>query len=155
LNKLDFKLLYKYAQKPALFEKNTASLWDDDHISKSMLEAHLDPDLEAASRKHSFIENSKVYTSLKPGGYFIFDLFTPIKYLQYKDNYNTWEYRESGYWRPYPYVNLYSQYTYPENDTYLDQFMVMDDQDNIEVEVTGLSIEKIKALQAESNNKIH
>jgi SAM-dependent methyltransferase len=233
LNKLDFKLLYKYAQKPVLFEKSTASLWDDEHISKGMLKAHLDPVLEAASRKHSFIDNSvdwiikftgikkgnkildlgcgpglyterfskqgykvtgvdfshrsveyakqqafkynldvnyiyqnyltidflneynlviliycdlgvfseeeidvvlkKVYASLKPGGYFIFDLFTPVKYLQYKDSHNTWDYQESGYWRPYPYISLYSQYIYPENNTFLDQFVVMDDLENIEV----------------------
>ncbi|TCL66522.1 methyltransferase family protein [Hydrogenispora ethanolica] len=55
---IDFKLLYQYSQRPAVFAASTASLWDDEHISKGMLAAHLDPDLEAASRRHAFIDAS-------------------------------------------------------------------------------------------------
>jgi len=40
-------------KKPALYEKGTAELWTDDHISKGMLEAHLHPDWDAATRKHA------------------------------------------------------------------------------------------------------
>ena len=34
------------------------ALWDDEHISKGMLEAHLNPDLDAATRNHEFLDKS-------------------------------------------------------------------------------------------------
>ena len=40
-----------HSEKPRLLELRETHLWDDPHISKSMLEAHLNPDTEAASRK--------------------------------------------------------------------------------------------------------
>ncbi len=40
-----------YSEKPQLFELGETHFWDDPHISKSMLEAHLNPDTDAASRK--------------------------------------------------------------------------------------------------------
>ena len=46
---LDF--IKQYTVKPALFEPVETKFWDDPHISKSMLEAHLDPNHDAASRK--------------------------------------------------------------------------------------------------------
>lgn len=52
------KLLSYLKQKPLEYEKSTAKFWDDEHISKYMLEAHLNPDIEAASRQHSFIKDS-------------------------------------------------------------------------------------------------
>ena len=44
--------------KPELYAPSTSAFWDDEHISKGMLEAHLDPNWEAASRKHEFIDES-------------------------------------------------------------------------------------------------
>lgn len=53
-----FSDIIKYLSKPALYEPSTNSLWDDDHISRGMLKAHLNPDVDAASRKPEFIEKS-------------------------------------------------------------------------------------------------
>jgi SAM-dependent methyltransferase len=50
--------IFEYLKKPALYEESTSKFWDDEHISKGMLEAHLNPNWEAASRKHDFIESS-------------------------------------------------------------------------------------------------
>jgi SAM-dependent methyltransferase len=47
-----------YLKKPELYAQSTSKFWDDDHISKGMMEAHLNPDLEAASRKHTYIDQS-------------------------------------------------------------------------------------------------
>jgi len=44
-------MIHKYSEKPGLYEPGEIKFWDDPHISKSMLEAHLDPDHDAASRK--------------------------------------------------------------------------------------------------------
>lgn len=53
-----FNELKKYITKPRLYTPSTNKFWDDEHISKGMLEAHLNPDLEAASRKHEFLDKS-------------------------------------------------------------------------------------------------
>lgn len=53
------ELLLNYtAKKPELYEPSTAKFWDDEHISKCMLAAHLDPDNDPASRNHRFIDKS-------------------------------------------------------------------------------------------------
>lgn len=70
INKLFFLL-----QKPALWQRSCEPFWDDEHISKGMLEAHLNPDWDAASRKHSYIDCSvKWLTSIIPAGSKILDL---------------------------------------------------------------------------------
>ena len=56
------EILMKLVKKPALETVNKNSvyqaLWNDEHISKGMLEAHLSPTWDAASRNHKFIEQS-------------------------------------------------------------------------------------------------
>jgi len=54
-----FKQLAAMMQRPALYEKGTAmqtEIWTDEHISKGMLEAHLDPELDAATRSHDHVK---------------------------------------------------------------------------------------------------
>jgi len=50
--------LLKLSKKPKLFERSEYLFWDDPHISKKMLEAHLNPEWDAASRKISTIDKS-------------------------------------------------------------------------------------------------
>lgn len=56
--------------KPQIYEKTREKFWNDPHISKGMLEAHLDPNTDAASRRPDFIERSVEWISsmLPPGG---------------------------------------------------------------------------------------
>ena len=55
--------LFHLLQKPTLWQRSTEPFWDDEHISKGMLEAHLNPDWDAASRKHDFIDRSVKWLS--------------------------------------------------------------------------------------------
>ncbi len=50
------EFLSREAVRPALFEPGEPRFWDDPHISKSMLEAHLDPNHDAASRRPEAID---------------------------------------------------------------------------------------------------
>jgi len=50
--------LKKYIAKPKLYDPSTNKFWDDKHISKGMLEAHLNPNWDAATRKLEFLEKS-------------------------------------------------------------------------------------------------
>ncbi len=46
------------AEKPKLYEKGTSFMWTDEHISKQLLQIHLNPDIDLASRKKSTIEKT-------------------------------------------------------------------------------------------------
>jgi len=45
-------------EKPKIYEKGTAFMWTDKHISKQLLDIHLNPDIDLGSRKMSTIENT-------------------------------------------------------------------------------------------------
>ncbi|GAL29547.1 hypothetical protein JCM19239_6713 [Vibrio variabilis] len=54
-----FKKLNDATEKPQVWSAYTADLlWTDTHIAKQMLAFHLNPDIEAASRSFSFIDES-------------------------------------------------------------------------------------------------
>lgn len=58
-----FNEIIMVAKRPIIYEKGNIKLWEDPHISKGMLEAHLSPDDDAATRKHSFIDASVKWIS--------------------------------------------------------------------------------------------
>jgi SAM-dependent methyltransferase len=51
-------VLQHAGHRPEVYEKSATAFWDDAHISKGMLEAHLNPDTDLASRRLEFIEKS-------------------------------------------------------------------------------------------------
>ena len=54
-----FTQLENAIRKPRPFEYYTSPvLWNDPHISKGMLEAHLNPDHDAASYRREFIDKA-------------------------------------------------------------------------------------------------
>ncbi|MPW26146.1 methyltransferase domain-containing protein [Alkalibaculum sp. M08DMB] len=53
-----FNSISKILGRPPLYTKTEVAFWNDEHISKQMLKAHLDPEFEGASRKLKFIEKS-------------------------------------------------------------------------------------------------
>ena len=52
------KNCFTACKKPLLYSKSEAAFWDDEYISKQMLKAHLNPDVDEASRKKAFIQQS-------------------------------------------------------------------------------------------------
>jgi SAM-dependent methyltransferase len=58
--------ILKYLEKPTLYEKGTShytEIWTDEHISKGMLEAHLHPDWDAATRPHHYVKEITEWVS--------------------------------------------------------------------------------------------
>lgn len=56
-----FNQLAALMKRPKLYEKGTSEyseIWTDEHISKGMLDAHLNPDWDAATRNHTFVQNA-------------------------------------------------------------------------------------------------
>ncbi len=69
------KKLLSMVQKPALWQRSPDFFWCDAHISKGLLDMHLDPHLESASRKADTIESSVAWlSSVIVGGSAILDL---------------------------------------------------------------------------------
>lgn len=68
--------LFRIIKKPELYEKGTAEMWCDDHISRYLLEMHINPDSDAASRKRSTIEKTVrwIDATAGPGTKTILDL---------------------------------------------------------------------------------
>ena len=56
-----YKRIRKMLECPSLFQETKVPFWNDEYISKQMLEAHLDPDFNGASRKLHFIESSAAW----------------------------------------------------------------------------------------------
>ncbi|HKM35573.1 MAG TPA: class I SAM-dependent methyltransferase [Lachnospiraceae bacterium] len=55
-NNINMELLLNSEKKPDLHATNEEPFWDDPHISQQMLEAHLNPDWDAASYSHKTID---------------------------------------------------------------------------------------------------
>ncbi len=54
-----FSILREHLARPTLFSQYSAkTLWTNDHISSRMLEYHLDPSGDVASRNHAFIQRA-------------------------------------------------------------------------------------------------
>lgn len=59
---MSYQTLLEYLrERPAEYAPSTHKFWDEEHIAGRMLEAHLDPDFEGASRKHEFIRRSAAW----------------------------------------------------------------------------------------------
>lgn len=65
------ELLKLLKKRPILFEQTKMNIWDDDHISKCMLTAHLDGHSDSATRELQFVKSSVKW---------ITETFPPAKY---------------------------------------------------------------------------
>src|SRR5512133_2053773 len=67
-NESIFSALADFQKNDAVFSRYTnLQLWNDPWISKRMLEAHLDPEGDAASRKPRFIDESAAFIAKRFG----------------------------------------------------------------------------------------
>jgi SAM-dependent methyltransferase len=66
-----FTYLNECLSSPKIYTQSKTSFWTDEHISKKLLEIHLDPNTDLASRKPDFIEKSVdwIKTILPPTSY--------------------------------------------------------------------------------------
>lgn len=55
------RILETIGNRPLAYVTTGLPFWDDGHIARQMLEAHLDPDVEAASRTHGFMDRSAAW----------------------------------------------------------------------------------------------
>jgi len=60
---MDINKLNIAAHRPELYEKGDSIIWTDEHISKKLLELHLNPDIDSASRAQASIEQTLEFIS--------------------------------------------------------------------------------------------
>lgn len=68
--------ILKYDNRPVPYEESTSAFWNDEHISKGMLEAHINPNLDSATRSHVFVKSSVRWIS---------DIFPPARHNKLLD----------------------------------------------------------------------
>ena len=88
-------------------------------------------DFGVLSTKEREVLLKKIYIALKPGGLLIFDVLTPQYFLNQRE-YKSWEYREKGFFCGEPHLCLKSFYRYDQENTVLDQHIIVTEQ-NIKV----------------------
>ncbi|MCK5029497.1 MAG: class I SAM-dependent methyltransferase [Bacteroidales bacterium] len=55
---MNIKKLSKVIKQPEIYEKGDSVMWTDNHISKKLLEIHLNPEIDAASRTSRSIDKT-------------------------------------------------------------------------------------------------
>ncbi|MFW5714594.1 MAG: SAM-dependent methyltransferase [Brevefilum sp.] len=102
---------------------------------------------------------ANVKRSLKPGGYFVFDVSTP-NLPGHQGDHTEWQALETGFWRAKPHLVLAQGFEYSKEMIYLDQYLVIEadgklsvyrnwfqdfDRESItaEVEGTGFTVQSI------------
>lgn len=89
-------------------------------------------DFAVLSPSNQQILLSKIYRTLKPGGTFLFDVYTPC-FKKYREEQTSWYTAVTGFWKDNPYVCLHNQYHYPQNHAFVDQYIIIDNNDAIDV----------------------
>jgi len=89
-------------------------------------------DYAALTYEQQEILLEKIYSAMKKGGKFIFDVFTQKKFESEKESKN-WHIQEgSGFWKPDTSLVLKAHLLYSDNIT-LDQYLVVDKEDKVNV----------------------
>lgn len=74
----------------------------------------------------------KIYKALKPGGYFVFDVWS-TQYKELTRDYKSWSiHPEQGFWKPYPHVELILQQYNPKTHLALKQHLILQDEAPVE-----------------------
>ena len=75
---------------------------------------------------------ANVRRALKPGGYFVLDVTTPIHRRKHGSR-NGWYAVEAGFWKPGPHLVLEEGFDYPEQSIFLDQAIVIEETGKVSV----------------------
>lgn len=70
----------------------------------------------------------KIHRVLKPGGLFIFDVFSPGQFRDFTEQ-KTWQQEPGGFWSAGPYLRLDASYRYDSQNTFLRQHVVVTEKD--------------------------
>lgn len=108
-----------------------------------------------SDEKRDFLLNI-IYRALKYGGIFVFDVST--RELRLREGLkNRWYVSEAGFWRQGKHLVLEEGFDYPENDTWLNQYIVIDEDHtvkNYRLWMHDYSLETISVVLEQNGFKI-
>lgn len=108
------------------------SYLDIDYYERFDLVVLIYCDFGALSNENRDILLQKVYRALKPGGFFIFDVFTETV-KEEKEVKKGWSIDKAGFWAKEEHLVLSEVFHYPEEKVFLNQDIVLLDSDRFEV----------------------
>lgn len=71
--------------------------------------------------------DKRVLKALKPGGMFILDVFTDVRYKNISES-ATWHAADKGFWSAEPYLCLQATYLYKDNTVSADRYVIVTDK---------------------------
>lgn len=123
----------EYAQKCARNEGRTDSFYCRNYLEIEF-EREFDAvsliycDLGVLSPADRMVLLRKIKAALKPGGFFVFDAWSPL-YLKQLPERQSVEYADSGFWSPSPHLCIHRVFHYPETLNYLEQYVVITEKE--------------------------
>lgn len=69
---------------------------------------------------------------LEPGGHFVLDVTTPTYFKAYPEG-KDWYISRGGFWKPGPHTVLQHTFAYPDRDTSVDQYIVIEENGTVSV----------------------
>lgn len=103
---------------------------EDENLYDAALLIYGDYCLLAPEQRSRLLDN--VRRALKPGGYFVLDVTTPI-HRQKHGSRNGWYAAGQGFWKPGPHLALEEGFDYPEQFVFLDQVIVIEENGKVSV----------------------
>jgi SAM-dependent methyltransferase len=92
---------------------------------------------------------STIYGALTPGGYFVFDVTTRLHFTQDNGS-QSWTVAEnSGFWKATPHLMLAERFDYPEQDTFVDQYLVIEEGGKLSVYRNWFQCYTLETITAE------
>jgi 2-polyprenyl-3-methyl-5-hydroxy-6-metoxy-1,4-benzoquinol methylase len=103
---------------------------EDDSLYDAVLLIYGDYCPLSPTQRNTLLAN--VRRALKPGGYFVFDVTTRAHRHKH-GNRNNWYATEQGFWKPGPHLVLEDGFDYPEQFIFLDQIIVIEENNKITI----------------------
>lgn len=122
---------YAKQQARTLIPENPITYYNDDYLSYDIpgsfdLILMIYCDFSVLDKNDRSVILSKTSKLLKPGGIFLFDVFTPLKYSNHLDS-TTWHTSDGGFWRPGPHLCLETSSWFPRDNVHLQSVVVLDE----------------------------
>ncbi|GCF95333.1 SAM-dependent methyltransferase [Enterococcus florum] len=115
-----------YAKKSAAQKQHAITYLAADYLSTSLQENTYDLivliycDLGVLSHTERRQLLTAAYRALRPGGKLVFDVFTPVRYADFRA-FRSWQVEQNSFWSETACLRLQENCSYPQENTYLER----------------------------------
>jgi SAM-dependent methyltransferase len=128
----------EYARRSAGAEGSSAAFVVGDYLTGEIPAGHdlvclIYGDMCAMSAENRRAVTAKVHRALKPGGLFIFDLFSEEQFAARTESESFARNMMDGFWSAADYFGFLKVFLYPEERVALDRYLIVEDERSFEV----------------------